>query len=101
MKKIECVIRPEKLLLVEQALRNEHVGGMTISEVKGFGLQRKEARSKIKLEIYAMEVEVERILRAIRLAAFTGDIGDGKIAVLPLDNVIRVRTQEQGAKALV
>lgn len=101
MKKIECIIRPETLPLVEQALRGERIGGMTISEVKGFGLQRKQARSKVKIEIYAMDLEVERILKTIRLAAFTGQTGDGKIAVLPLENVVRVRTQEQGAKALV
>jgi len=101
MKKIECVVRPEKLGLVEQALRNEHVGGMTISEVKGFGLQGKQARVKAKIEVYAMELEVEKIVKAIRLAAYTGKVGDGKIAVLPLDNVIRIRTEEEGAKALV
>ena len=101
MKKIECVIRPDKLNRVEQALRNERIGGMTISDVRGFGLQGKQARTKVKIEIYAMEIEVDEIIKSIRLAAYTGKVGDGKIAVLPLDNVVRIRTEEEGAKALV
>ena len=101
MKKIECIIRPEALSLVEQAIRQERVGGLTISEVRGFGLQRQPARPKVKLEIYAMDIEVERLIEAIKLAAFTGDIGDGKLAVLPVEQLIRIRTQEEGAKALV
>ncbi len=101
MKKLECIVRPDKLTDVEQALRTERIGGMTISEVKGFGRQRKPASHKIKLEIYAMDMEVEKILKVIRLAAYTGKVGDGKIAILPLDDVMRIRTQEQGAKALL
>ena len=101
MKKIECVIRPDKLTSVEQALRAEQVGGMTISEVKGFGRQRKLPTTKIKIELYAMELEVETIVRTIQQAAYTGKIGDGKIAVLPLDHVMRIRTKEEGAAALL
>ena len=100
MKKIECVVRPERAAAVEQALRKAHVGGVTMSEVKGFGLQARAARSKVKLEIYAMDYELEKVLKLIQATAYTGRVGDGKIAVLPLDNVIRIRTQEQGAKAL-
>ena len=101
MKKLECIIRPDKLTVVEQALRDEHIGGMTISEVKGFGRQRKQATSKIKVELYAMDMELERILKVIRLAAYTGKVGDGKSAILPLDDVIRIRTQEHGAKTIL
>ncbi len=101
MKKLECIIRPDKLSVVEQALRAEHIGGMTITEVKGFGRQRRQASTKIKLELYAMDMELEQIVKVIRLAAYTGKVGDGKIAILPMDNVIRIRTQEQGAKALL
>src|SRR3989338_8327389 len=101
MKKIECIIRPDKLASVEQALRHAQAGGMTISDVRGFGRQRKQATSKIKLELYAMELEVDTIVKAIQQAAYTGKIGDGKIAVLPLDNVMRIRTKEEGAAALV
>ena len=101
MKKLECIIRPDKLTSVEQALRTERISGMTISDVKGFGRQRKQAGQKIKLEIYAMDMEVEKILKVIRLAAYTGKVGDGRIAILPLDDVMRIRTQEQGAKALL
>ena len=101
MKKLECLIRPERLTAVEQSLRSEQVGGMTISEVRGFGRQGKPAATKIKIELYAMDLELDRIIRAIRVAAYTGKVGDGKIAVLPLDDVIRIRTQEQGATALL
>lgn len=101
MKKIECLIRPEKLGAVEKALRHERVGGMTISEVKGFGLQRKQPASKIKIEIYAIEIEVDQIIEAIARAAYSGKVGDGKIAIVPLDDVIRIRTRERGARALV
>jgi nitrogen regulatory protein P-II 1 len=101
MKKLECIIRPDKLTAVEQALRFEHIGGMTITEVKGFGRQRQRASTKIKLELYAMDMELDKILKVIRLAAYTGKVGDGKIAILPMENVIRIRTQEQGAKALL
>lgn len=101
MKKIECLIRPEKLSLVEQALRNEGVGGMTVSEVKGFGRQRREKSTKARVEVYVMDLEIDRILNAIRRAAYTGDVGDGKIIILPVDEVIRIRTAESGAKALL
>jgi nitrogen regulatory protein P-II 1 len=101
MKKLECIIRPDKLTTVEQALRAEHIGGMTITEVKGFGRQRRIASTKIKLEIYAMDMELDTILKVIRHAAYTGKVGDGKIAILPMDNVVRIRTEEQGATALL
>ena len=101
MKKIECIIRPEKLPDVEQALRKVYVGGMTISDVRGFGLQRKNTLNKVKIEIYAIELEVAHIVEAITKAAYTGRIGDGKIAVLPIDQVMRIRTRERDARALV
>lgn len=101
MKKIECIIRPDRLPLVEQALRNEQVGGMTVSEVKGFGRQRKTASAKIKIEMYVMEMDLHRVLDALQVAAYTGKVGDGKIAVLPLEQVVRIRTQETGAAALL
>jgi nitrogen regulatory protein P-II 1 len=101
MKKIECIIRPDKLASVEQALRHAWVGGMTISEVKGFGHQRKPAATKVKIELYAMELEVDTLVKTIQQAAYTGKTGDGKIAVLPLDHVMRIRTKEEGAAALL
>src|SRR3990167_5750397 len=100
MKKIECIIRPEKLAAVEHALRYAQAGGMTISEVRGFGLQRKQPAHKIKIEIYAIEMEVDHIVEQIAEAAYSGKIGDGKIAVLPIDHVMRIRTRERDAKAL-
>ena len=101
MKKLECIIRPDRLTMVEQALRAEAINGMTISEVKGFGRQRRTATTKVKLEIYVMEMELDRVLTVIHRAAYTGKVGDGKIAVLPLDDVMRIRTKERGAKALL
>lgn len=101
MKKIECLIRPEKLSAVEHALRKAQVGGMTITGVRGFGLQRKQAVDKVKIEIYAIEFEVDNIVETVAQAAFTGKVGDGKIAVLPIDQVMRIRTRERDAKALI
>jgi len=101
MKKIECIIRPEKLVAVEQALRKAQVGGMTITEVRGFGLQRKQAVHKVKIEIYAIEMEVDQIVETIAKTAYSGKVGDGKIAVLPIDHVMRIRTRERDARALV
>ena len=59
------------------------------------------ATAKVKLEIYVIEVELDRVLTVIQRAAYTGKVGDGKIAVLPLDDVVRIRTKERGAKALL
>jgi len=101
MKKIECVIQPDKVAIVEQALRDEGIGGMTVSEVKGFGRQRMRVTSKVKLEIYALEAELEWVIKAITRSAYSGKVGDGKIAVLPMEDAIRIRTQEHGAKALL
>ena len=74
---------------------------MTITEVRGFGLQRKQALNKVKIEIYAIEMEVAQIVETIAQSAYSGKIGDGKIAVLPIDQVMRIRTRERDARALV
>jgi len=105
MKKIECIIRSEKLKEVEKALRLVGIGGMTISEVKGFGKEttRPEAYlilPKTKVEIYAIDGQVEELISIIVKICRTGELGDGKIAVLPLDDCVRVRTAERGEAAI-
>jgi nitrogen regulatory protein P-II 1 len=112
MKKIEAIIRPFKLDDVKAALAEAGVAGMTVVEAKGFGRQKGhnetyrgseykvEFLPKIKLEIVADEEHVEAALAAIIKAAKTGKIGDGKIFVSPLDNVIRIRTEEKGKQAI-
>ncbi len=112
MKKIEAIIKPFKLDDVKDALSELGVQGMTITEVKGFGRQKGHAEiyrgaeyvvdflPKIKLEVVLSEDLVARAVEAIQRAAHTGKIGDGKIFVLPVDDVMRIRTQETGPDAL-
>jgi nitrogen regulatory protein P-II 1 len=112
MKKIEAIIRSEKLEDVRVALDKEGFVGMTVTEVKGRGSQkgitlewrageyRVEFLPKLKLELVIDEFDVERAVKIILEAAHTGKVGDGKIFIYPVDNVIRVRTGERGAKAV-
>jgi nitrogen regulatory protein P-II 1 len=111
MKKIEAIIKPFKLEEVREALAKAGVAGLTITEVKGFGRQkghselyrgaeyRVEFLPKIKLEILVEDHLVTPIVEALAVAARTGRIGDGKIFVLPVDDVMRIRTGERGAAA--
>ena len=108
MKKIEAIIKPFKLDEVRDALYGMGIGGMTVSEVEGFGRQngrveiysggeyRTELLPKVKLEI----VLVEPVLQAILSAARTGKIGDGKVFVYAIREAIRIRTEEKGVGAL-
>ncbi|MCW5212673.1 P-II family nitrogen regulator [Desulfobulbus sp. TB] len=112
MKKIEAIIKPFKLDDVKEALGELGVTGMTISEVKGYGRQKghKEMyrgaeytvdfNPKIKIELVVISSMVDKIVEVIRESALSGKIGDGKIFVLPVEEVIRVRTGERGAKAI-
>ena len=113
MRKIEVIIRPEKLSAVKSALEGLGYPGITITDVKGHGRQRgvtqqfrgKEYRiellSKIKLEIVINDDEqLEKILNAIVENARTGEVGDGKIFVWPIEDVIRIRTGERGPEAV-
>jgi nitrogen regulatory protein P-II 1 len=112
MKKIEAIIRIEKLEEVRVALEAEGFIGMTVTEVKGRGAQkgimlewrageyRVEFLPKLKLELVVDDFDAERAIKAIEAAARTGKPGDGKIFVSPVDNVIRVRTGERGKKGL-
>jgi len=112
MKKIEAIIKPFKLDEIKDALNEMGITGMTISEVKGYGRQKghKEVYRgaeyvvdfipKIKIELVVDETMVERAVGAIQQAARTGKIGDGKIFILPVEDVLRVRTGERGAAAV-
>ena len=112
MKKIEAIIKPFKLDDVKEALNAMGIKGMTISEVKGYGRQKGHKEiyrgaeyvvdfiPKIKIEIIIESSQVDAVINAIRTAANTGKIGDGKIFVLPVEEVIRVRTGETGTEAI-
>ena len=112
MKFIIAVIKPQKLEDVREALTNIGVEGMTVTEVKGFGRQKGHTEvyrgaeyqvdfmPKIKLEIAVSADRVVPVVDAIRATAQTGRIGDGKVFVLGLEDIIRVRTGETGAAAL-
>src|SRR5437764_2652148 len=112
MKKIEAIIKPFKLDDVKDRLREVGVQGMTVYEVKGFGRTggKKEVYRgsayvvdfvpKVKIEIIVKDDMVHQVIESIATAAKTGRIGDGKIFVLPIDEVIRIRTGEKGEDAL-
>ncbi len=112
MKKIEAIIKPFKLDDVRDALTEMGITGMTVSEVKGFGRQKGHTEvyrgaeyavdflPKVKLEIVLADDLVERAVEAIIEAAHSGKIGDGKIFVLPVDEVVRIRTGETGETAV-
>jgi nitrogen regulatory protein P-II 1 len=112
MKKIEAIIRPHKLEEVREALLEAGFHGMTILEVKGVGRQKGHTEvyrgseykvdflPKIKLELVVPDQRLETALSTILKAAKTGQVGDGKIFVLPAEEVIRVRTEESGEEAL-
>ena len=112
LKKIEAIIKPFKLEEVKEALTEVGIEGMTATEVKGFGRQKGHTEiyrgseytvdflPKVKLEIVLPEASVEKAIAAILKAAKTGKIGDGKIFVLPLDEVIRIRTEDKEEKAV-
>ena len=112
MRKVEAIIKPFKLDEVKEALQAAGVQGMTVSEVKGFGRQKGHTElyrgaeyvvdflPKIKLEIACSDEMVDKVVQAIREAANTGRIGDGKIFVLPVEEVVRIRTGESGPEAV-
>ena len=112
MKKIEAIIREEKLEPVRKALEDGGYFGMTISDVSGRGRQkgiplqwrvgeyRIDFLPKIKVEVVVLDADVPRTLHAINTSARTGDMGDGKIFVLPMENAVRVRTGESGENAI-
>jgi nitrogen regulatory protein P-II 1 len=112
MKKIEAIIKPFKLEEVKDALGESGIEGMTVTEVKGFGRQKGHTEiyrgseytvdflPKIKLELVLPDGTVETAVAAITKAAKTGKIGDGKVFVSPIDEAVRIRTDEKGEAAL-
>jgi nitrogen regulatory protein P-II 1 len=112
MKKIEAIIKPFKLQKVKDRLSDVGIQGLTVSEVQGFGRQRGKTTMyrgaeyevgflpKVKLEIIADADKVAAVVAAISEAAKTGEIGDGKISVSPVEEVIRIRTGERGHHAI-
>lgn len=112
MKKIEAIIKPFKLDDVKEAISAVNIQGMTVSEVKGFGRQKGHTEiyrgaeyvvdflPKIKIEIVVGDDDVMAVAKAIEEAAKTGRIGDGKIFIFPVDEVIRIRTGETGENAI-
>ena|ERR1700722_8571216 len=112
MKKIEAIIKPFKLEEVKDALAEVGIEGMTVVEVKGFGRQKGHTEiyrgseytvdflPKIKLEVVITDALVDAAVEAIVKAAKTGKIGDGKVFVSPIEEAVRIRTEEKGDKAV-
>ena len=112
MKKIEAIIRPFKLDDVKEALLEEGVRGLTISEVRGYGRQKGHTETyrgseyriefvpKMKIEVVIEDSKVEKVVDAICKTAKTGQVGDGKIFISKVEDVIRIRTDESGKHAL-
>jgi nitrogen regulatory protein P-II 1 len=112
MKKIEAIIRPFKLDEVKIALVNAGIIGMTVSEVRGFGRQKGQTEryrgseytveflQKLKVEIVVEDAQVDMVIDKIIAAARTGEIGDGKIFVSPVEQVVRIRTGEKNTAAV-
>ncbi len=111
--KVEIITRPEKLEDLKEALNAIKVAGMTVTQVYGCGLSKghkevyrgKEVTvnllPKVKVEVVVCEVPVEKVLEAAKKACWTGNVGDGKIFVYPIENAVRIRTGEEGDIAII
>ena len=112
MKKIEAIIKPFKMEDVKEALAEAGIEGMTVSEVKGFGRQKGHTEiyrgseytvdflPKVKFELVVSDDRVAKVVAAIVAAAKTGKIGDGKVFVTPIEDAVRIRTEERGDAAV-
>ena len=112
MKKIEAIIKPFKLSIVKEALHEIGLSGMTVLDVKGFGRQRgqdginspqnyqDEFHAKIKIELIVDNDIVEKAIESIKMAAYSGKIGDGKIFISNIEQVLRIRTGEKDSEAV-
>lgn len=113
MKKIESVIRPEKLEAVREALEQAGYPGISITEIEGHGMQKGTVQQwrgeqyklqflpKVKIEVVCVDKDAEKIIQTVLESAFTGGVGDGKIFVYDVTEVVRIRTRERGERALV
>ncbi len=112
MKKIEAIIKPFKVDDIKEALNEIGIKGMTLTEVKGYGRQKGHKEiyrgaeyvvdfiPKVRIEVVVDDDQADQVVNTIREAANTGKIGDGKIFVLPVEDVVRVRTGERGPEAV-
>jgi nitrogen regulatory protein P-II 2 len=112
MKMILSIIRPHRLQEVKEALSAIGVAGLTVTDVRGAGRQKGQVEryrgseysidllAKCKIEIAVADDEVENVIQAIRKSAYSGEIGDGKIFILPLEDALRIRTGERGEDSL-
>ena len=112
MKMVTCIIRPEKLTAVTDALDKQHIVGMTVSDVRGFGRQKGQVEhyrgdaytikfiAKVRLDVVVQDEDVEKVLSTVSTAARTGNVGDGKLFVTDVPNALRIRTGEKGTSAL-
>jgi nitrogen regulatory protein P-II 1 len=112
MKKIEAVIKPFKLEAVQQALAEAGIGGMAVTEVRGFGRQKGRIEPshgssfgitflpKVKLEVVVGDSNASKVMKLIVSSAKTGKYGDGKVFVLPIESAMRIRTGERGDAAV-
>ncbi len=112
MKLITCVVRPDKLDAVTDALDKQHIVGMTVTDVRGFGRQKGQVEHyrggeytirfipKVKIDLVVQDGDTEAVIATISKVARTGNIGDGKIFVSEVQNAVRIRTGEKGTSAL-
>jgi nitrogen regulatory protein P-II 1 len=112
MTKIECILRPERILDVRKVLGSFGIKGMTVTEVIGCGLQKGHTRNnrntefninllpKTKIEMVVSDIMVDEVIKAIIKISRTGEIGDGKIFTYPIGNAVRIRTGETGENAI-
>jgi nitrogen regulatory protein P-II 1 len=112
MKLVTAVVKPHSIDAVKQALHDAGVAGLTVMEAQGFGRQRGHTEvyrgaeyatdfvPKVHVEVLVDDADVERVVDAVVAAASSGKIGDGKVWVVPVDDVVRVRTRERGVDAL-
>ncbi len=112
MKMVTCIVRPEKLDPITDALDKMHVVGMTVTDVRGFGRQKGQVEhyrggeykirfiNKVRIDLVVPDEEVKKVMEAVSKAASTGNVGDGKIFVTTVENALRIRTGEVGTSAL-
>ena len=112
MKMVTCVVRPDKLDSVVDALDKQHIVGMTVTDVRGFGRQKGQVEhyrggeytirfiSKVRIDVVVQDQDVEKVIATISQVARTGNVGDGKIFVVDVLNALRIRTGEKGTSAL-
>ena len=112
MKLVTCVVRPEKLEPIANALDKLHIVGMTVTDVRGFGRQKGQVEhyrggeytirfiNKVRIDLVVQDEDVKKVMEAVGKIAKTDNVGDGKIFVGPIENAMRIRTGEVGTSAL-